>query len=77
MVGEFKDDCLQDHLHYSSIDFPNGDLMIWNNPNGNYAYSGAGNQFSLSNKGGGIYNSRSTTVTHGKQKGVKYIIKVL
>ena len=71
-VGEFKDDQLQNHRHYSIFS--------------QYLTNYSGGQFSsvqipgTDNNGGinGVTSSyRAGTTTRGKSKGVKYIIKVL
>lgn len=66
-LGEFKDDQLQDHTHTINTGV---------NTNGSYirqvgTYSGAEYTTSSST----IRNGRKDTTTHGKQKGVTYIIK--
>lgn len=85
-VGQFADDCFQDHTH--SIGSSNGATPL--NPVKSYSYGSSGrfregdgnwetNSWSVLQVGGVPENSsyRRNTVTHGKQKGVKYIIKVL
>ena len=78
-VGEFKDDCIQHHEH---------DLFTNNNARVNQSgVAGSNNSVTSiahaqSTDWGKIWAreiiaGRVDTVTHGKQKGVKYIIKVL
>ena len=65
-VGEFKDDCLQNHVHGLAFD---GTVIC-----------GAGNYGTGSDnipKTVGVQNARYGNVTRCKSKGVKYIIKVL
>ena len=73
MVGEFKDDQLQQHNH--------PDSMIYTNIGTGGLNSGYVRGTQLSGEigsGGNIAsNKRAGTVTRTKQKGVKYIIKVL
>ena len=69
-VGEFKDDCLQDHVHKYARSINAGQYVGASGVIGFY-YTETDNETS------GVNNARSTTTTHGKQKGVKYIIKVL
>lgn len=67
-VGQFKDDCLQDHSHplsarQNGVSYNEG-LEI--------------NGYTTWNKStGGVQSARKSTITRGKRKGVKYIIKVL
>ena len=70
MVGQFKDDQYQSHNHNT--------LMTWNNESGTYPYvpTGKDNANRLIPTSTPT-NGRFGTTTHGKQKGVKYIIKVL
>lgn len=78
MVGEFKDDCIQHHEH---------DLFTNNNTRVNQSGVGINGKITSichgeSTDWGKIWAKeiilgRVDTVTHGKQKGVRYIIKVL
>lgn len=73
-VGQFKDDQIGYHTHTSAT----SSFMCWNNPEGDYAYSGDGSQYITRNNTGNVDSAyRRGNTTHGKQKGVKYIIKVL
>lgn len=70
-VGQFKDDCFQNHGH----------TKYWINDSGvaiNNDYPGA---FNFQNQSSSVVHNgasgRAGTVTRGKSKGVKYIIKVL
>lgn len=71
MVGPFKDDQIINHNH--AVNLPTGSgnsvalLYDQNKAEGNYAW---GDIVSNPNQGFG-------STTHGKQKGVKFIIKVL
>ena len=72
-VGQFKDDQLQDHYHSVS----GGKLLQTSGSNPAYA---SGNNGGSDSATGRIYETsslRAGTVTRGKSKGVKYIIKVL
>jgi len=69
VVGQFKDDQIQDHKH---------------NVTGNPVPRGSGaNLVEINTTTSNKYattttiNARAGDTTHGKQKGVKYIIKVL
>ena len=65
MVGQFKDDQLQEHHHMGMYNkYPNG---IY------YMQEGSHGTANTSN----VQNARKGDVTRGKRKGVKYIIKVL
>lgn len=67
-VGRFRDDCFQDHNHN----------MFNANPGGSSAWVIQQSNGFYGNIETGLASSgRYSTVTHGKQKGVKYIIKVL
>ena len=68
MVGEFKDDQTQTHSHNITF-YPNGFAQV--TTSNEYMTVGY-RQFNCDEN-----NNRSGTTTHGKQKGVKYIIKVL
>jgi hypothetical protein len=72
-VGEFKDDQLQNHTHYDPTSgqsvTQNGWATIWQD-------SGVTATINM-NWMEGMSQGRSGTTTHGKQKGVIYIIKVL
>ena len=67
-VGQFKDDCLQDHSHplsarQNGVSYNEG-LEI--------------NGYTTWNKStGGVQSARKSTITRGKRKAVKFIIKVL
>ena len=66
-LGEFKDDQLQDHTHT---------IQTGVNTNGSYirqAGTYAGAEYSTTSST--VRNGRKGTTTHGKQKGVTYIIK--
>lgn len=65
MVGEFKDDALQQHKHVGTYNnYPNGVLYL---TSGNQGMGTTGN----------VSDARTDKITRGKRKGVKYIIKVL
>lgn len=67
VVGQFKDDCLQDHVHqyvrFGVTNRSSGSISTADSP-GSYENTGSA-------------SGRAKSVTHGKQKGVKYIIKAL
>ena len=68
MVGQFKDDCLQDHRHEAY--FQGGYDKLQSNSGGDYVmHPDTANTNAPSGRIG--------NVTRGKRKGVKYIIKVL
>ena len=71
-VGQFKDDQLQNHTHTTS--------RPWPTPGQNWPLA-AGNTFQITTQEtDGVTTGmgfRMGTTTHGKQKGVKFIIKVL
>ena len=66
-VGQFKDDCIQYHQHASPYGnagtLSSGYVTMANNLGTEYTF--------------GYHTGRGDTVTRGKRKGVKYIIKVL
>ncbi len=66
-VGNFKDDQLQSHTHYSTTQGSSATAV----PNLATSYTGTNTVGFSPNQG------RFGTVTRGKRKGVKYIIKVL
>ena len=68
-VGEFKDDCIQNHTH----------RINWNGSGSGYgvAVSQNWNGEAEANIVNNINVGRVGFVTRGKRKGVKYIIKVL
>ena len=74
-VGQFKDDQFQNHVHNYFVQTSGGysRATLMTTANNTNVVQGGGNQ--------GISevpeNYRRGTTTHGKQKGVKYIIKVL
>lgn len=74
-VGQFADDQLQTHAHYIEVF---GGVQVNTNggvvPGYNAATSSGQSRYASVNS---IPNARTGTTTHGKQKGVKYIIKVL
>lgn len=84
-VGQFKDDCLQEiygsmtssvNAVRTGVDFTSGAFsgtlgQIDGQSSGNYLCQVASVSFSASRV------ARTSSTTHGKQKGVKYIIKVL
>lgn len=78
MVGQFKDDCIQDHKH--RMYYRNGSGSPGGDPN---AYNGSATAgISGRDSGTAIDAATSTPVrksdtTRGKSKGVKYVIKVL
>ena len=69
MVGQFKDDRVQDHTHG----------MFNYNPGGSSAYTVNSSSQGFYNNAstGGVDYGRFGNTTRGKRKGVKYIIKVL
>lgn len=72
-VGQFKDDQMQSHNHYigyqpHGIIGDRGDSLLSGN-----ATSSLSSQYNVQ----GVYAARNGTVTRGKRKGVKFIIKVL
>lgn len=73
----FKDDCIQDHSHV----LVNNIGSVYSTGIGSGSASHqlcAGNgaqQYSLGISN--VRNARAEATTHGKQKGIKYIIKVL
>lgn len=78
MVGEFKDDCVQNHQHHLTLN--GGDEL------GGVGAANFGSNLGRYTPSSGSYSSfvdlsmstgRYKNVTHGKQKGVKFIIKVL
>lgn len=69
MVGQFKDDQLQNHRHNINI-AGNEAVVSW--VNGNYSY-GSNSQIATTNQ----VTGRVGSTTRGKRKGAKYIIKVL
>lgn len=84
MVGEYKDDCMQGHRHFTGVvnnasggDF-GGSLML-----GNRSPDQIDNIFTalgvavVNAPNFGWGKARVGQNTHGKQKGVKYIVKVL
>ena len=70
-VGQFRDDALQDHKHKQSI--PHGNNYYYAVSGGSLAYIDASIEADTS----AVINARTASVTRGKSKGVKYIIKVL
>lgn len=72
LVGQFKDDCLQQHKHILWIRSQSGTSDTPNVGGGNGSVSISGYD-----TGNVTTQGRTDTTTHGKQKGVKYIIKVL
>lgn len=72
-VGKFRDDQFQSHVHFAYLNNTAGQTppapMDYSITIGTKGYNG--------NLVGGPRDSRAGAVTHGKQKGVKYIIKVL
>ena len=68
-VGQFKDDQLQAHTHYASAN-AGGGAQVW----GVVASSSGQTSGWMT---GDIRTGRRGDVTHGKRKGVKYIVKVL
>ena len=68
-VGLFGDDMLQDHNHYLNAQNIYGTGSQW----ATY-WNGTS---TVTNRNGNIANGRTGTVTQGKRKGVKYIIKAL
>lgn len=69
MVGQFKDDQVQDHSHMTHQQASSGERGYWYDSN--FAY--IGNTMLTDD----MYNGRRGSITRGKRKGVKYIIKVL
>jgi hypothetical protein len=75
LVGEFKDDCLQNHEHYVSPYLLYNPSSGWTGPG-----IGIGNTSTSPHDNiiiGDATNGRVGTTTHGKQKAVKFLIKVL
>ena len=72
-LGEFKDDCLQDHEHkqvfYSTASGGNYENRWYR---GNNEIRGTFTSGQVDDT-----SARISDVTHGKQIGIKYIIKVL
>ena len=69
-VGQFKDDQLQRHVHNNGGGIPNSALT-------SYGFTPV--PYSTYVSSGNVLNARTdinTDVTRGKQKGVKYCIKV-
>ena len=66
-LGEFKDDQVQNHNHTLTIP----DSAYQYTPTGNYG-PGANSKYTATTSNN---SGRSGTTTHGKQKGVTYIIK--
>ena len=75
-VGQFKDDQLQTHIHYvESTDGYKYYPAQYTSGSGAYTIGISGTpQPILANT---IKTGRNGATTHGKSKGVKYIIKVL
>jgi hypothetical protein len=72
-VGKFKDDCLQDHRHSVRNRRISGESGDINYCSGDNAATSLGDTTGSVASGYGRYDD----VTHGKQKGVKFIIKVI
>ena len=79
MVGEFKDDCFQNHAHYIFITDAIH-YQLYRSYDGAFGYNG------LQETNGNVEyplwvhetaKGRGEDVTRGKRKGIKYIIKVL
>ena len=74
-TGEFKDDQVLNHTHSGPA---NNSFMAWNNPRGEYAYSGDGAQYYLGSNTGTVDSSyRTGDINRVKSKGVNFLIKVL
>ena len=74
MVGQFKDDSFQSHNHSISLGYE-----YYSNI-GSYSCGAntiVGSGQSMSHSGPSATGYRGSTVTRGKRKGVKFIIKVL
>ena len=73
MVGEFKDDQLQDHKHYIYVRNETGQASGYPS-----VHSAGNNTEPITWLTDGVDTSKRIGITtHGKQKGVKFIIKVL
>lgn len=70
MVGKFKDDQLQDHRHPTGIIGP-----VALGSGGADGMREVDSQTVQQTRG--VSGARKSNTTHGKQKGVKFIIKVL
>ena len=72
-LGQFKDDQVQDHKHDQTADTSPGGSAIWmlylQRDRGLYGIGGVGTYTQ------GVAYARTGTTTHGKQKGVNFIIK--
>ena len=68
-IGQFKDDQIQNHKHYSAQG--GSQYSGWNN----YQYE---SNYALgpNNLVGDVYDCRYGNTTHGKQMGINYIIRV-
>ena len=79
-VGEFKDDQLQDHNHLQYLRSVNGQNLVSSQYTGADGWVVTNDGATSQNKGAIAYaegdSGRKGDTTHGKQKGVKYIIKV-
>ena len=67
-LGEFKDDQMQDHKHSTTIGVANGENVLTDS----FASTNE-KRYDAYTKG--MNTGRTGTTTHGKQKGVTYIIK--
>lgn len=72
MVGQFKDDQLQSHKHNINCTSSQATTTAWA-----IDQTFTGNYTKESSRFLETVGARIGTVTHRKQKGVKYIIKVL
>ena len=73
MVGEFKDDQLQDHYHSAG----NGRFLQTGGSSPAYALGNNGGSDSATGRVFETSSLRKGDVTRGKRKAVKFIIKVL
>ena len=73
MVGEFKDDQLQYHSHYVSVN-QGGETSAWI---WKFGILNGNAQEVWGDLVGSIYGARAGDVTRGKRKAVKFLIKVL
>ncbi len=74
-VGEFKDDQVQNHNHnVVAVNASQNKAVMLGSGNAGYGCAAAGGVTFVYEQG---QNGRKGNTTHGKTKGVKYIIKVL
>ena len=75
MVGEFKDDQIQEHYHHLEpyLVYPSSTVWVGRGIVASNSTTSSFDAISVR----GIYGARHGDTTHGKQKGIKFIIKVL